>query len=236
MATRAVKAQPADWRAAFRRALRRALQMTGGALLYALTGFLALALVSYEQTDPSFSTAAAGPAQNWMGTPGAWAADLAFLGFGWLSVLLLPLTWVAARKLWRDAEEEDTPHGRKWWIPLILLLVGIALLGTVLELVTDPHNVEKPAGWGGLAGLLGAGSIEALAGRLPEAAQVWTILGAGIACLAGGAALVGKVFAFDWAQLLTLPDVLRRMPSLPREENPFKPTKRAPRPPDRARR
>src|SRR5690606_25660945 len=44
-------------------------------------------------------------------------------------------------------------------------------------------------------------------------------------CLAGGAALIGRVFAFDWAQLMTLPGALKRMPSLPRQENPFKPAK-----------
>ena len=223
MATRAAKGEPVDWRAAFRRAMSRALQMAGGAALYAFTGFLALALISYEQTDPSFSTAAAGPVANWMGLPGAWAADLALLGFGLVAVLLLPFTYATARKLWRDADGEDTPHGGKWWRTVALLVLGMVLLGTVLELVTDPQNWDRPAGLGGLSGLFGAGAIEALAGRLPEAARFWSILGAGLVALAGGAALVGKVFAFDWAQLLTLPDSLRRIPSLPRDENPFKP-------------
>jgi S-DNA-T family DNA segregation ATPase FtsK/SpoIIIE len=234
MATRAAKGEPVDWRAAFRRAMSRALQMAGGAALYAFTGFLALALISYEQTDPSFSTAAAGPVANWMGLPGAWAADLALLGFGLVAMLLLPFTYATARKLWRDADGEDTPHGGKWWRTVALLVLGMVLLGTVLELVTDPQNWDRPAGLGGLSGLFGAGAIEALAGRMPEAARFWTILGAGLACLASGATLIGKVFAFDWAQLLTLPAMLRRMPSLPREENPFKPKKervaREPRP------
>ena len=47
MATRAAKGEPVDWRAAFRRAMSRALQMAGGAALYAFTGFLALALISF---------------------------------------------------------------------------------------------------------------------------------------------------------------------------------------------
>jgi S-DNA-T family DNA segregation ATPase FtsK/SpoIIIE len=53
------------------------------------------------------------------------------------------------------------------------------------------------------------------------------MLGLGLACLAGGAALVGRVFAIDWAQLLTLPAALKRLPELPREENPFKPPRNA---------
>jgi len=231
MATRAAKPQPADWRAAFRRSLARALQLAGGAALFLATGFLALALISYEQTDPSFSTASGGPVANWMGVPGAWAADAALLLFGVVSILLLPLLYVSARKLWRDAGEEEAPHGRRWWRPVALLLIGMALLCTVLGLlvVNSDGSVAQggslPAGFGGLAGLLGAKAIFALAGRLPEAAQAWTIGGVGVACLAGGALLAGRVFAVDWAQLLTLPAALRRMPGLPRQENPFKPGK-----------
>ena len=233
MATRAAKPAPADWRAAFRRSLARALQISGSAALYLATGFLGLALVSYHQTDPSFSTAASGPPLNWMGYPGAWAADMALLGFGVIAVLLLPLLYAFARKLWRDSEDEETPHGRRWWRTVAMMLVGMSLLSTVLSLTFDAPGGNLPASLGGLCGLLGAKGITALAHRLPPAAQVWTILGLGLLCLAGGAALVGRVFAFDWAQLLTLPRSLRRIPNL-REENPFKPARekrvREPRP------
>ena len=59
MASRAMtRAQPADWRAAFRRSLTRAGQLAGAVVLGAAKVFLALALVSYTQTAPSASTAA----------------------------------------------------------------------------------------------------------------------------------------------------------------------------------
>ena len=79
MATRAVGKSPAtDWRAALRRSMRRAAQMAGALVLFAATVFLTLALVSYTQTDPSPSTAAAGnDIGNWMGASGAWAAERA---------------------------------------------------------------------------------------------------------------------------------------------------------------
>ncbi|MDZ4275410.1 MAG: DNA translocase FtsK 4TM domain-containing protein, partial [Erythrobacter sp.] len=95
----------AEWRAGLRRSLRRLAQMTGSGLLLAAAVFLALALISYTQTDPSPSTAA-DPAQvaNWMGAPGAWVADRVFLIFGLPGVLLLPLLYISARKLWRDVE------------------------------------------------------------------------------------------------------------------------------------
>jgi S-DNA-T family DNA segregation ATPase FtsK/SpoIIIE len=227
MATRAAKAQPADWRAAFRRSLTRALQMGGAVALFCATGFLALALISYTQTDASPSTAAGGPVGNWMGLPGAWAAERALFLFGIVAILLLPLLYAFGRKLWRDADEEETPHGHRWWNAVIMLVLGMALLCTVLGLLIDPRSGSLPASFGGITGLLGAKAINALAGRLPEAAQFWTMLGFGLACLAGGAALVGRVFAIDWAQLLTLPAALRRLPALPREENPFKPPRNA---------
>src|SRR5690348_2937420 len=189
MATRAAKPAPADWRAAFRRSLARALQISGSAALYLATGFLFLALISYHQTDPSFSTAASGPPLNWMGYPGAWAADMALLGFGVIAVLLLPLLYAFARKLWRDSENEETPHGRRWWRTVAMMLVGMALLSTVLSLTFDAPGGNLPASLGGLTGLLGAKGITALAHRLPQAAQVWTILGLGLFCLAAGAAL-----------------------------------------------
>ena len=57
MATRAVSAGSrgvqVDWRATMRRALRRAAEIGGAGLLLAGMVFLALALVSYHQTDPS---------------------------------------------------------------------------------------------------------------------------------------------------------------------------------------
>jgi len=220
MASRAIaRPQPADWRAAFRRSLARAGQLAGAGILGVGTIFLTLALVSYTQTDPSASTAAGGEIANWMGRPGAWVAERALFLFGLVSILLIPALYATARKLWRDAENEETPHGRRWWRTLGLLMVAMALLGTAVTLVTgDVGNL--PASLGGIFGLLGAGGIQALAGRVPEAGQFWTIAAAWLACLVGGAMLAGKVFAFDWARLMTLPDVLRRAPRLS-EPNPF---------------
>jgi S-DNA-T family DNA segregation ATPase FtsK/SpoIIIE len=224
MASRAMtRAQPADWRAAFRRSLARAGQLAGAGVLGMGTIFLALALASYTQTDPSASTAAGGQVANWMGRPGAWVAERALFLFGLTAALLLPALYATARKLWRDAEDEDTPHGRRWWGTLGLLLLAMALLGTAVTLAAEDIG-NLPASLGGILGLLGAGGIRAFAGRVPEAAQFWSIAGAWLGCVVGGAVLAGKVFAFDWARLMTLPDVLRRAPRLS-EPNPFKPTR-----------
>jgi S-DNA-T family DNA segregation ATPase FtsK/SpoIIIE len=222
MASRAMTGTaPVDWRAAFRRSLARAGQLAGAVVLSLLLIFLALALVSYTQTDPSASTAAGGEVGNWMGRPGAWVAERALFLFGLVSILLLPLLYATARKLWRDADREETPHGGRWWGTLGRLFVAMVLLGTALTLATE--NIGNlPASLGGISGLLGAGAIRAVAGRVPEAGQFWTIAAAWLACLGGGAYLAGRVFAFDWARLMTLPALLRSPPRLS-EPNPFKP-------------
>ena len=206
------------WRAVLRRSLRRSVEIGGAILLLALLLFLAASLASYHQTDPSSSTAAGGAVLNWMGAPGAWAADAALLSFGPVCALFLPLLYVFARKLWRLVEEEDgeLPElHQRWWRPLGLLLFAMALLSTVLALLFTTPGGTLPASMGGLAGLVGAGAIRGLAGFLPEVLRFWAILATGLACLFSGAMLAGRVFAVDWISLLTLPLALRRTRALP---------------------
>ena len=211
MASRAISKAPApDWRMAFRRSLRRATQMGGALLLLAAMLFLALSLASYHQTDPSASTAAGEEVANWMGRPGAWAAERALFLFGVIAVLLLPLLYAFARKLWRDADDEETPHGVRWWRAVAMLLLAMTLLTTVMALTFGGPGGSLPASTGGMTGLLGAAAIHGIAARLPEAAQSWTILALAVICLGAGLALAGRVFAIDWAQLLTLPALFRR--------------------------
>ena len=211
MATQAMtRGQGADWRAAIRRSMLRAAQIVGAVLLFAFTAFLTLALLSYQQTDASFSTAAGEMIANWMGAPGAWVADAALTLFGLVAALFVPLCYAFARKLWRDAEEEETP--RRWWRTVALLLLAMVLLSTVLALLTEPREWSLPASAGGLVGLLGESGVRGLAGLLPEGGRFWGVLAGGLACFVGGAALVSRVFAFEWKSLLTLPDWLRRSP------------------------
>ncbi|MBW8753273.1 MAG: DNA translocase FtsK 4TM domain-containing protein [Sphingomonadales bacterium] len=222
MATRATtpsgRIAAPNWRSVLRRSLRRSSEIGGAMLLFAGMVFLALAMASYHQTDPSASTAAGGAVENWMGPLGAYAAERALFLFGPVAVLFLPLLYVFARKLWRMIEEEDgvVEHAdQRWWRPTAVLLLGMALLATVLSLAFTQPGGTLPASMGGLAGLLGSAAVRALAGHLPAEFQGWAILGAALACLGGGAVLAGRVFAFDWASLLTLPGRMRGMRALP---------------------
>ena len=225
MATRAGAAP--DWRAAFRRSFRRATHMAGAGLLFALLVFLALALASYTQTDPSTSTAASGTdIRNWMGASGAWASDFVLLYLGIPAILLLPLLYISARRLWSGVEhedEEETPG--RWWGPFAILFAATVLLGTVLALVFDPATGSLPAGVGGLFGQLGGHAIEAVADRFGGGFAGWIVLMLALVALAGGVALVTRVFAIDWAQFLTLPDFVRRKAALPEFDLPLAPKK-----------
>jgi len=212
-----------DWRAVVRRATRRAAELSGAIAIFAAMLFLALSIISYHQTDPSASTAAGGEVQNWMGLGGAWLSERVLFLFGPVCVLLVPLLYVFARKLWRLVEEEDgavEPSDQKWWRPAAMLLFAMILLATVMAMVFDEPGGSLPASMGGVTGLLGARGIEALVALLPFAARDWTLLGVQIGCAVFGLALVGRVFAFDWGILLTLPGRLgERVPSLPSPSN-----------------
>jgi len=208
-------AKPANWRVALRRSLRRAAELAGAATLFAGMVFLALALATYHQTDPSGSTAAAGPVLNWMGGPGAWIAERALLLFGPVSALFLPLLYVFARQLWHLAEEEDgatPPLRQRWWRPLGVLLFAMALMATTFALMFSGRTGTLPAGMGGLAGLLSAKALTALASLLPEAARMWALFASGAVALMAGVVLAARVFAIDWRALLTLPGRLREAP------------------------
>ena len=204
-----------NWRAALRRSLRRAAEMGAALLLLGAMVFLALALASYHQTDPSSSTAAGGPVLNWMGVAGAWSADLVLLAFGPVCILLLPLFYVSALKLWRLAGDEEAAPGQRWWHGLFLLGIAMVLIATVLSLAFTAPGNSFPASMGGLAGLLGAKLIRTGASLLPLAAQGWAIFGLALAAAIGGAALAGRVLAVDWAGLLALPLSLRWKRALP---------------------
>ncbi len=212
-----------DWRAVLRRALRRSSELAGAVVLFAAMIFLALALVSYHQTDPSASTAAGGEVLNWMGPVGAWTSERALFLFGPVAILLLPLLYVMARRLWRLVEEEDglaEPAKQRWWQPIGLLVFAMALICTVLSLVFTGPGGSLPGSMGGISGLLGAKAITSAAALLPEAAQGWAIFAAAVLCLLAGCIIAGRVFAFDWASLLTLPRALgRRGLALPDRSN-----------------
>ena len=124
------------------------------------------------------------------------AAGEAFVGSArtskrWTSSLISPCTAAASMMLMGSAFQAATGaldlHGT--YGEDLVLLLAMALLGLVLALVSDPGGWSLPAGPGGIVGLLGEGALRALAGRLPEAGQVWATLAGGLLALVGGLAV-----------------------------------------------
>ena len=90
---------------AFRDVVKRGALRTGAlaSALFLIVGIILFALMlgSYHPSDPSINTAAAGPARNLLGTPGAWMADGLLALFGPAIALVIPLFVVATIRLWR---------------------------------------------------------------------------------------------------------------------------------------
>ena len=241
MATRAYNRAGASWRLILRRSVMRSAELLGAGALAALALFLTVALLTYHQSDPSASTAAAGPVLNWLGRPGAWLAERALFAFGPVSALLVPLFLVFARQLWRiadaiDSDDDDADgqvplHQQHWLRPTAMLVLGMALLATALSLAFGAHPGSLPASPGGVAGLLGATAIRALTGLIPNAGRGWVTFAIGAICFIVGAAAVTRVFALDWASLLavSLP-FRRRAESAGDDEDAVAPKRRAAKP------
>jgi len=210
-------AKGADWRAILRRSFRRSAELIGAALLFAAMIALGLALATYTQTDPSGSTASGSPVENWMGLPGAWAAERVLLFFGLPGVLLLPLLYVFARRLWDaagdliDMDEEDEGFAPlpAWWRLALLLTLAMALVGTALALVFTGPGGTLPAGAGGLGGLLGAALVRGVAHLVPPA-EPWIVGVVAFVTAIAGLVVTAKVFMFDWHRLPRIPAFLRR--------------------------
>jgi S-DNA-T family DNA segregation ATPase FtsK/SpoIIIE len=118
-----------------------------GSTMGAAALLAALALASYHSTDPSLNTAAAGPARNWIGAPGAWTADMLLSLWGLASILLLPLVALQGFRVARGV------GAGRWLAALILLAFGMTLLGAGAALLSGDAVNGLPASWGGAFGL-----------------------------------------------------------------------------------
>ncbi|MFK7841184.1 MAG: DNA translocase FtsK [Sphingorhabdus sp.] len=144
----AEKANEANWREIMRLSLLRSGALIGAIAIFLATIFIALALLSYSPSDPSFSTSAGSVDNNWMGVFGSYLSDLLLLTIGLPVILFLPLLLVMANRLWRDIPQPD------WKKQLLWCLVATLLIGIALALWVPEPEMELPSGLGGLAGML----------------------------------------------------------------------------------
>ncbi|MEQ8404996.1 MAG: DNA translocase FtsK 4TM domain-containing protein [Oceanicaulis sp.] len=131
------------------------LAMTGAG------GFTLAAMAAHDPLDPSLNAATAGPVTNWLGAPGAVAADLVLQVFGW-SGAAAALALIA----WGLILLVRGPRRRGVWLGLFRLAAGFAgLVGFAMAVSALP----MPANWpfaAGLGGLLGDRMLAAAAGLI----------------------------------------------------------------------
>ncbi|OQW45556.1 MAG: cell division protein FtsK [Proteobacteria bacterium SG_bin6] len=185
-------AHPPLWRDTVRHGARRSGALIAAMALAALCLVIAGALLSYRPSDPSWSTAAAGPARNWLGTPGALIADALLALLGLPVALLAPLVLLFASRLWRDV-----PVGA-WRRMLVKALGGMALIGAAIALVTVGASDTLPAGYGGTLGLgVALGLRAALSAIDDPQALLWATRGVAALVGVGGIALYAVSYELD---------------------------------------
>ncbi len=136
---------------------RRAVELLGLGLL-ALAGALAAALASYNPADPSWSTATGAAPTNWLGLPGAHAADLILQTSGLAGVLpaLVLAAWA-----WRVISHRGLPM---FWLRLTALVLCLIAAATFASALPAPSAWPLATGLGGFYGdLFHNGAARALA-------------------------------------------------------------------------
>ena len=163
VATRAPKRELApDWRDALRESVRRFAVRTWGVMLFGLSLAGAVALATHNPNDPSLSTAAGGPPNNWLGSLGAYSSDVLLLLFGLGAVFFLPVIAIAGLRMVRLEPAGRLARG------LLLAAIGAFLLGIALGLTSASAVSGLPAGWGGALGLAAAHGVDAGIGLIPN--------------------------------------------------------------------
>ncbi|MCP3731592.1 DNA translocase FtsK 4TM domain-containing protein [Sphingomonas sp. MG17] len=196
----ASRVQPMLWRDTMKAGAKRSGALIGAIALFVLTVAAVLAVGTYSGGDPSFNTASGGPAQNLLGTPGAYLADLLLALAGLPVVLLAPVGLIVGLRLWRGE-----PVGR-WSRMLRGAALGIALMGAALAFVSSRSVLELPGGWGGIVGLSLANLVRWLLGLTgAPAAVLWGGRVIGLICGIGGVVIWARSVQIDVSRHLQLP-------------------------------
>ncbi|RZM01145.1 MAG: DNA translocase FtsK, partial [Sphingomonas sp.] len=183
----ATRAQPGLLRETVKAGAVRSTALFGSIALFVATLLMALALASYQPSDPSLNTASGAAAQNLVGLPGAWFADIALTLFGPAIALLLPVAPIVALRLWRAQ-----PAGQ-WLRMLRNAAIGVALMATALSFVSSMSVLALPAGWGGLIGLsLSHVAAWALAFADNTLVSTWGMRAIGLVAMVAGIVIWAK--------------------------------------------
>ena len=145
--------------AALKRFLKRRMFELAGISISAIIVVIALALASWQASDPSFNHATGIKPVNWLGAFGAIVADelIQFLGIGVLAFLFIPLAWAA--KLFQHTLIEEPRNSLIYW------LASTLAFSCLMACLPAPSTWALASGLGGnmgeiiVAGLLSLLSI-----------------------------------------------------------------------------
>ncbi|MEE8445253.1 MAG: DNA translocase FtsK 4TM domain-containing protein, partial [Alphaproteobacteria bacterium] len=169
--------------------LRRRVAETGGLAIVGVALLLAMALASYSPGDSSFNTASAGVDGNWLGPPGAVAADILLQTLGIAAVVLIVIlaTWS-----WRIMSHRGLP---RFWVHLTLLPPCLIVWSTFFATIPDPAGWPIASGLSGVIGRYVYGGLQssvAFAGIEPGARWIFAVLLA-----AAGLVLIALTAGFE---------------------------------------
>jgi len=188
----ASRAQTPLWRETMRAGAARSGALIGAIAIMIGAVLMLIALATYHSGDPSLNTASGGPAENWLGEPGAWIADICFLLFGPAILLVLPISLMIALRLWRDI-----PVGR-WRLMLATSIIGIALIGTTFAPLSSSVTRGFPAGAGGIIGIALADLLHWAISQIGDpTAMLWTARGVGLLTGLAGMGIGAWSFVID---------------------------------------
>ncbi|WP_298721797.1 DNA translocase FtsK [uncultured Ferrovibrio sp.] len=126
--------------------LRRRAAEGSGVLLLGFSFLLALALATFNPTDPNFNHATPQAPQNWLGLPGAYISDVLLQTLGlsaWLMVLLFA-TWG-----FRIVSHRGLP---RWWLNVALVPLTLLLFASFAAALPVPAVWSLRTGLGGILG------------------------------------------------------------------------------------
>ncbi|MDO5706431.1 MAG: DNA translocase FtsK 4TM domain-containing protein, partial [Paracoccus sp. (in: a-proteobacteria)] len=171
---------------------RRGKELLGAGLI-GLGALIALMLTSWSADDPSFLSATDAPAQNWLGTIGAYIASplMMIAGYGAWTLVVGAVVWGMRLILHRG--EERIMRG-------IFLPIAVALWSVYAT------SLVPPAGWVqnyGLGGHFGDMVMAALLNLLPFSPHVGIKI-ASLLMAVGAAGFTAFVLGFDAAELRVL--------------------------------
>ena len=172
--------------------LKRSLLFAAGALVMVFAAAIALALLTYTATDPSFNTATRATPENALGHVGAVVADILMQATGLGAFVLVGAVAGWAVRLMRAKTVS-------WlWLRTIAVFAGMLLIAMAVDGIPTPDVWPITAGFGGSAGHVLVDLVarhDRLLADLQPLAQVIRITTSVIAAVAG-------VLATAWAMTL----------------------------------